>query len=62
MASSMISKEQDQLDDLKAWWGRWGNTVATVLVVAALAAARGAGLALVEPGGKRRKPRSCSMP
>ena len=32
-------EEQDQLDDLKAWWSRWGNTVATVLVIASLAAA-----------------------
>ena len=32
-------EEQEQLDDLKAWWARWGNTVATVLVVASLAAA-----------------------
>jgi len=32
-------EEQDQLDDLKAWWSRWGNTVATVLVVACVAAA-----------------------
>ena len=30
-------EEQEQLDDLKAWWSRWGNTVATVLVVASLA-------------------------
>jgi predicted negative regulator of RcsB-dependent stress response len=32
-------EEQDQLDELKAWWARWGNTVATVLLVACLAAA-----------------------
>ena len=32
-------EEQDQLDDLKAWWSRWGNTVATVLLVFCLAAA-----------------------
>ncbi|MEO8345580.1 MAG: tetratricopeptide repeat protein [Betaproteobacteria bacterium] len=32
-------QEQEQLDDLKIWWGRWGNTVATVLVIACLAAA-----------------------
>jgi len=32
-------EEQDQLDDLKAWWSRWGNTVATVLLVACVAAA-----------------------
>jgi predicted negative regulator of RcsB-dependent stress response len=30
-------EEQEQMDDLKAWWSRWGNTVATVLVVASLA-------------------------
>jgi predicted negative regulator of RcsB-dependent stress response len=32
-------EEQDQLDELKAWWTRWGNTVATVLLIASLAAA-----------------------
>jgi len=30
-------EEQEQLDDLKAWWSRWGNTVAGVLLVAAVA-------------------------
>ena len=29
-------EEQDKLDDLKAWWNRWGNLVTTVAVVAAL--------------------------
>jgi predicted negative regulator of RcsB-dependent stress response len=32
-------QEQEQLDDLRAWWARWGNTVATALIVAGLAAA-----------------------
>jgi predicted negative regulator of RcsB-dependent stress response len=32
-------QEQEQLDDLKAWWGRWGNTVATALIIACVAAA-----------------------
>lgn len=32
-------EEQDKLDDLKAWWNRWGNLVTTVAVVAALAMA-----------------------
>ena len=32
-------EEQEKLDDLKAWWARWGNTVATVLMVACIAAA-----------------------
>ena len=32
-------EEQDQLDELKAWWARWGNTVATALLLACLAAA-----------------------
>ena len=36
-------EEQDQLDDLKAWWSRWGNTVTTVLLVASLAAAAAQG-------------------
>ncbi|MCC7218403.1 MAG: tetratricopeptide repeat protein [Burkholderiales bacterium] len=30
-------EEQDQIDDLKAWWNRWGNVVTTVAVVAAIA-------------------------
>lgn len=28
------SHEQEQLDDLKAWWARWGNVVTTVVVIA----------------------------
>ena len=32
-------EEQEKLEDLKAWWARWGNTVATVLMVAFIAAA-----------------------
>jgi predicted negative regulator of RcsB-dependent stress response len=30
-------EEQDQLDDLKAWWSRWGNTVSAVIIAACLA-------------------------
>ncbi len=29
-------EEQDQIDDLKAWWNRWGNVVTTIAVVAAV--------------------------
>lgn len=29
-------EEQDQIDDLKAWWDRWGNVITTVVVVAAV--------------------------
>ena len=32
-------EEQDQLDDLKAWWQRWGNAVTAVAVAACIAAA-----------------------
>ena len=32
-------EEQDQLDDLKAWWHRWGNLVTAVIVAACVAAA-----------------------
>ena len=32
-------EEQDQLDDLKAWWARWGNTVTAVALAACIAAA-----------------------
>lgn len=29
-------EEQDQLEDLKAWWARWGNYVTTVVVAACI--------------------------
>jgi len=29
-------QEQEQIDDLKAWWDRWGGTVTTGVVIAAL--------------------------
>ena len=32
-------EEQDQLDDLKAWWQRWGNTVTTIALVVCIALA-----------------------
>lgn len=32
-------EEQDQIDDLKAWWQRWGNTVTAVALAACIAAA-----------------------
>ncbi|MCC6868046.1 MAG: tetratricopeptide repeat protein [Burkholderiales bacterium] len=32
------SHEQEQLDDLKAWWARWGNVVTTVVVIASAVA------------------------
>jgi len=32
-------EEQEQLDDLKAWWARWGNTVTAVALAACVAAA-----------------------
>ena len=32
-------QEQEQIDDLKAWWDRWGGTVSTGVVIAALAIA-----------------------
>ncbi len=30
-------QEQDQLDDLKAWWNRWGNAVTTAIAVVLIA-------------------------
>ncbi|MBS0319447.1 MAG: tetratricopeptide repeat protein [Proteobacteria bacterium] len=30
-------EEQDQLDDLKAWWARYGSLIASVITIAALA-------------------------
>ena len=32
-------EEQEQLDDLRAWWQRWGNVVTIVTVAACIAAA-----------------------
>ena len=29
-------EEQDQIDDLKAWWQRWGGTISTGVLIAAL--------------------------
>ncbi len=29
-------QEQEQLDDVKAWWGRYGNSISTVVLVLAL--------------------------
>src|SRR4029079_6429041 len=29
-------QEQDQIDDLKAWWTRWGGTISTGLLLGAL--------------------------
>ena len=29
-------EEQDQLEDLKAWWARWGNLITTVVAVIAV--------------------------
>ena len=31
-------EEQDQIDELKAWWARWGGVIATALVIGALVA------------------------
>ena len=30
-------EEQEKLDDLKAWWGQWGNTIAGVAIAACVA-------------------------
>ena len=40
-------EEQEQLDDLKAWWRRWGNTIAAVVIAVCVGVHRRAGLALV---------------
>lgn len=32
------SHEQEQLDDLKAWWARWGNIVTTIALIASAVA------------------------
>ena len=31
-------QEREQLDDLKAWWARWGNAVTIVVVIASAVA------------------------
>ena len=28
-------EEQEQLDDLKAWWTRWGNPISMAIIVVA---------------------------
>ena len=52
-------EEQEQLDDLKAWWTRWGNTVAGVVIAAVRRHRRRAGLALVTAAAGRGA-RRCS--
>ncbi len=32
-------EEQDQLDDLKAWWNRWNNLITTIALIIAIALA-----------------------
>lgn len=32
-------EEQDQLDDLKAWWNRWSNVITTIALIIAIALA-----------------------
>jgi len=32
-------QEQEQIDDLKAWWARWGNTISTGVLIAVVAIA-----------------------
>lgn len=36
MASNLDLQEQEQIDELKAWWGRWGNLVLTGATLALL--------------------------
>jgi len=31
-------QEQEQIDDLRAWWKRYGNTISSVVVAVAVAA------------------------
>jgi predicted negative regulator of RcsB-dependent stress response len=37
MATALDLQEQEQIDDLKAFWSRWGNLISGVLIVALLA-------------------------
>jgi len=30
-------EEQDQIDELKAWWGRWGNVVTGIVIAVCVA-------------------------
>ena len=32
-------EEQEKLDDLKAWWHQWGNTITTIVAVVCIALA-----------------------
>jgi hypothetical protein len=36
MSTHTDLQEQEQIDDLKAWWNRWGGTISTAVVIAAL--------------------------
>ena len=55
-------EEQEQLDDLKAWWTQWGNTIVGVVIAVCLRDRRRAGLALVDRAAGRAKPRCSTAP
>ena len=46
-------EEQDQIDDLKAWWARYGGAITVGLVLGRARDRRRAGLALVERQARR---------
>ena len=48
-------EEQEQLDDLKAWWKQWGNTIAGVVDRRVRRRHRRAGLALVVSSSRPRR-------
>ena len=48
-------EEQDQLEDLKAWWKQWGNTISGVVIAVCVGVIGGAGLALVVAAAGREQ-------
>ena len=46
-------EEQEQIDDLKAWWARYGGAIATALLIAGTRRHRRPGLALVDRQARR---------
>ena len=53
-------QEQDQIDDLKAWWNRYGGTVAVALVIGLPGHRGNPGMALVRGQAAPRMHRCCT--
>ena len=51
-------EEQEQLDDLKAWWKRWGNTITGVAIAVCVARASASRAGAGGPASRRKRPRA----